>query len=79
VIAYAGGGALDTIVDGETGLLFRKQTAEALIEAVRAFETLVVSPAACRRNAERFAAERFRRELMNYVETRAVEYARRNP
>jgi glycosyltransferase involved in cell wall biosynthesis len=79
VIAYAGGGALDTIVDGETGLLFREQTVEALVEAVRTFETLEISQAACRRNAERFAAGRFRSELMNYVEARAVEQARRKP
>lgn len=74
VIAYAGGGALDTIVDGKTGLLFHQQSVQALIGAVQAFEALDISPAACRRNAERFAAERFRRELMNYVEARAVEW-----
>jgi glycosyltransferase involved in cell wall biosynthesis len=79
VIAYAGGGALDTIVDGETGLLFRQQTVEALIQAVLSFESLTISPAACRRNAERFATERFRSELMNYVEARAVEHAQHNP
>jgi glycosyltransferase involved in cell wall biosynthesis len=78
VIAYAGGGALDTIIDGETGLLFREQTVDALVEAVQAFDALSISPAACRHNAERFAVERFRRELMNYVEARFVEYAQRN-
>ncbi|NLS76115.1 MAG: glycosyltransferase family 4 protein, partial [Chloroflexi bacterium] len=34
VIAYAGGGALDTVLDGETGILFRDKTPEALAEAV---------------------------------------------
>jgi glycosyltransferase involved in cell wall biosynthesis len=74
VIAYAAGGALDTIVDGETGLLFRQQSVESLMAAVRRFENLDLSPAACRRNAERFAAERFRTELMNLVEARYVEH-----
>ena len=73
VIAYAGGGALDTIVDGETGLLFREQTAQSLMEAVRTFETLQLSPAACRRNAERFAADRFRHEIESFVEARLTQ------
>ena len=73
VIAYAAGGALDTIVDGETGLLFQGQTTQALIEAVRTFETLQLSPTACRRNAERFAADRFRREIESFVDTRLTQ------
>ena len=38
VIAYDRGGARDTVVQGKTGLLFRDQTVEALMAAVRAFE-----------------------------------------
>ena len=34
VIAYGAGGALETIVDGETGLLFDQQTVESLSEAL---------------------------------------------
>ncbi|MCP5433614.1 MAG: glycosyltransferase [Alphaproteobacteria bacterium] len=38
VIAFGRGGALDSVVDGTTGLFFREQTVEALIEAVARFE-----------------------------------------
>ncbi|MFT4269023.1 MAG: glycosyltransferase [Xenophilus sp.] len=38
VIAYARGGALETVVDGRTGLLFHEQTADALIDTLRRFE-----------------------------------------
>ncbi len=38
VIAYGRGGALDTVVDGKTGLLFHDPSVDGLIEAVRAFE-----------------------------------------
>ena len=38
VIAYGRGGALDTVIDGETGLLFHEQSVEGLIEAVERFE-----------------------------------------
>jgi glycosyltransferase involved in cell wall biosynthesis len=74
VIAFAGGGALDTIVDGETGLLFREQTTQALVDAVLTFELLQLSPAACRRNAERFAAERFRREMTAFVDDQLTQH-----
>ncbi|PWJ22179.1 glycosyltransferase [Jannaschia seohaensis] len=38
VIAYGRGGALDTVVDGETGLLFPEQSVDALVAAVERFE-----------------------------------------
>lgn len=74
VIAFAGGGALDTVIEGETGALFHEQTPEALAAAVEAFDTAAVSPAACRRNAERFATDRFRREISRFVEARLEEH-----
>ena len=38
VIAYGRGGALDTVVDGRTGMLFKDQSVDGLANAVRAFE-----------------------------------------
>jgi glycosyltransferase involved in cell wall biosynthesis len=38
VIAYAAGGALETVVPGKTGILFRQQTADALCEAIHMME-----------------------------------------
>lgn len=38
VIAYGRGGALDTVVDGATGLLFDDQSVEGLVAAVESFE-----------------------------------------
>ena len=73
VIAYGAGGALETVrglgiaADGErpTGLFFAEQTVASLAEAVERFEAnaAAFSPAACRANALRFSAERFRLEL----------------
>lgn len=77
VIAYAGGGALDTVLHGETGLLFHEQTVEALMAAVRTCESMTFSPAACRRNAERFAEEHFRHELTQFIEQRMDDHANR--
>lgn len=70
VIALARGGALDTVIEGLTGLFFRQQSVEALIQAVETFETLSFNPDIARRNAERFSRRRFRQELAAFVQAR---------
>jgi len=73
VIAYAGGAAAETIrgldTDGPTGVLFDAQSAPAISDAERRFERheASIAPDACRENARRFAPERFRRELSEFV------------
>jgi hypothetical protein len=51
-------------------VLFDQQSAEAIRWAVERFEAgaETFSPVACRANAMRFAPERFRAELRQYVE-----------
>ncbi len=69
VIAFGRGGALETIQENSTGLFFREQTVEHLIEAVEKPEAHVdfFQPEDCRANAERFAAVHFRARLSAYV------------
>ena len=76
VIAYAGGAAHETIAGLDdarpTGVLFAEQSAVAIVDAVRAFEgnEARIDPAACRANARRFDAARFRREFRAFVDER---------
>lgn len=63
VIAYAAGGALDTVEEGRTGVLFAEPTPAALAEAVRRLEGLSFDEGALREQAERFSVPRFQREL----------------
>ncbi len=67
VIAYAAGGALETVVPG-TGVLFAEQTVAAIIQAVEAFDAAQVSPALIRRHAEQFDVAVFKRRLSRFVE-----------
>lgn len=67
VIAYAGGGALDTVVNGVTGTLFEPQTSEALAEAVAAFDPAAYDSQIIRQHAERFDVGRFRKELLRWI------------
>ncbi len=70
VIAYAAGGALDTVVEGVTGLFFREPTPEALAEAVRRFNPRDFNPVAIRQHALQFDKRVFQRKLMALLEER---------
>src|SRR5204862_7268178 len=60
VIALAEGGACETVIDGETGVLYSPDDPGALASAVAGFDALGVDSASCVDNARRFATERFR-------------------
>jgi glycosyltransferase involved in cell wall biosynthesis len=70
LIAFKRGGASDIVRPlgahaAPTGILFERQTVDALKQAVAHFEdnAHLISPAVCRENAERFAPARFQREI----------------
>lgn len=68
VIAYAGGGALDTVQEGITGRLFSPQTPEALAEAVRSFDQSEFDPLEIRNCAEQFDTAAFKATLSRWVQ-----------
>jgi glycosyltransferase involved in cell wall biosynthesis len=72
VVAYGVGGALDTVVEGETGVFFHEPTPEALAAAVRAFAPDELDPHACRANAERFAMKAFKEKLSQFIQDKAT-------
>jgi glycosyltransferase involved in cell wall biosynthesis len=59
VIAYGTGGARDSVIDGETGVLYDALTAESLMGAIARFESLSFDPDALRANARKFGPDRF--------------------
>lgn len=67
VIAFAAGGALDTVIDGETGTLFHQQTVEALVDALQKNSRVTFAPARIRRHAEQFSTERFVAEMGDFL------------
>ena len=77
VIAYGHGGSLETVCEGKTGLFFNEQTPEAIMDAVRRFEAMgeqPFSPAECRKWAEGFSEERFKREIKEFIEQKYKEF-----
>jgi glycosyltransferase involved in cell wall biosynthesis len=69
VIAFGRGGATETVIDGETGIFFNEQTAEAIVKAVDEFELCreKFDRARIRQNAERFSTGRFCSEFRDFV------------
>jgi glycosyltransferase involved in cell wall biosynthesis len=61
VLAFGKGGALDTVVDRQTGLFFDRQTVDSLSEAVSRFEDWLPSfdPERAMIQARRFAPAAF--------------------
>ena len=77
VIAYAAGGALDTVREGVTGAFFHEQTPEALIQAIKEFDETSYDPASIRRHAERFDKQVFKERLSAFIEEKCAEHQKR--
>ncbi|MDO8503180.1 MAG: glycosyltransferase [bacterium] len=67
VIAYRGGGALDTVVDGNTGIFFDRQTPESLASAIKKFGNLSFDKKLVEENARKFSKEKFFEEFARLV------------
>ena len=76
VIAFRGGGSLETVVEGVTGEFFTAQTVDSLGEVLQKFRASGCSAKACRQQARRFGRDRFQRELKSFVEARFDEFRR---
>jgi glycosyltransferase involved in cell wall biosynthesis len=68
VIAYGAGGALETVRDGETGVLFRTPDAAALAAAVARADDVAWDAARIRAHAETYSAARFEASFRAIVE-----------
>lgn len=73
VVAFRAGGALDTVLDGETGVHFDQQTVEALSAAVRRLESLSLDTNRIAAHARTFDARAFREQMTAFVARAAGE------
>jgi glycosyltransferase involved in cell wall biosynthesis len=67
VIAAAAGGALETVIDGRTGLLARLDDVDSFRRAIEAIDDLDCEPAQAVRNAERFSVAAFQEGISAQV------------
>ncbi len=67
VIAFAAGGALDTVKEGVSGTLFTSQTVDALVDAVQRHNRVTFAPSVIRAHAEQFSEHRFAEQITEFV------------
>jgi glycosyltransferase involved in cell wall biosynthesis len=68
VIAFGEGGARESVIDGETGVLFPRQDVDALCGAIARADSIAWDASRCVASARRFAAPRFREAMRHAVE-----------
>jgi len=74
VIAYGAGGATESVIDDQTGILFPEQTADSLLEALQKFEQIEFDPDNAHQSALRFDISTFARNYINWVEEKADQF-----
>lgn len=67
VIAFGRGGALETVIEGKTGIFFEEQSVQSLKDAVKRFEKMTFDTNEIRKNAERFSENEFAKNFMAFV------------
>lgn len=75
VIAFGKGGALETVIDGKTGVFFFEQTEAAIQCAVEKFEAeFHPDPHLIRQHAMSFSTGRFRAEFKAFVDEKCEDF-----
>jgi glycosyltransferase involved in cell wall biosynthesis len=70
VIAYKGGGALETVIDGLNGTFFDRPEPHSLAEAMDRLEASVWDTQAIRKHAEQFDIEVFQQRILRFLADR---------
>ena len=74
VLAYDEGGARETVLDVNksnkpTGLLFKYQNEDSLIQAILEFSKIKFEPKDCKNHAKKFSAGNFKAKMANVINT----------
>ena len=68
VVALGRGGALDTVIDGDTGVLVPDPSVDSLADCLTRAASITWNPARIRAHAQRFSRERFVTEIRHIVD-----------
>jgi glycosyltransferase involved in cell wall biosynthesis len=70
VIAYKAGGALETVIDGITGIFFEEQTLQAILSAIESLQTVRFNPRSIREHALKFRRAVFKEKISEFISTK---------
>jgi glycosyltransferase involved in cell wall biosynthesis len=71
VIAFKGGGYLETVIEGKTGVFLDQLTVIGLAEILNSFKPEKYKPQDCQAQAQKFSKERFKEEIKDFVQKHA--------
>lgn len=71
VVAFRGGGYLESVIEGKTGEFFSQRTVTSLARVLKQFKPEKYKSKDCRKQAEKFSKKRFKREIMEFVKKHA--------
>lgn len=74
VIAYRAGGVLETVNEGVTGQFFDTQSADAIREAVKHFDTTLYHSDAIRQHALQFDKKIFQEKIRKFVQEKYAKF-----
>lgn len=75
VIAYRKGGALETVIEGETGEFFDNQSVEELMNTIVNFEERRFNPVKIKEFSNRFSSQKFRESFGELVKSEWMDYS----
>ncbi len=67
VIAFKAGGALDYVIEGQTGMFFENQTIESLSQALQNFHHDSYDPKVLQQHVRKFSAEKFQANISSII------------
>lgn len=70
VIAFGAGGALESIIDGKTGVFFKKQNKDSLMAAVNKFEKMKFNEQEIKDHAQKFSKENFKKQIKEFINSK---------
>ncbi len=74
VIAFGKGGALETVIDGQTGIFFKEQTLESLKKAINKFSKLSFDKGTIRQHTFKFDEKIFQHKIKEFVNRKYIEF-----
>lgn len=75
VIAYRSGGALETVLEGQTGLFFDELSTKSLKNAINRFTSIQFDTGTIKQYSKKFSKERFKKEIREFVESKVIHSA----
>ena len=77
VIAFRGGGAMESIIEGETGIFFDEPTESALERAIREFGALPFDSRRIKDHAKKFDKEIFKKNIKEFIDGTYADFISR--